>query len=161
MRTMFRNAMLVTTTLVALGAYAAIAATPPSAGNGGTVAQPATKCGDRDIAGKVEQRIADLHAALKITTGQEAPWDAFAAIMRANAMSMDQAFQRRMTGMAAMNAMENMQSYAEMSMQHAEGVAKMVPAFRTLYGALTPEQKQVADREFIDRANHGPDRPKG
>lgn len=133
-------------------AAAAPAATAP------TAAIPGVK---PDFAGKVEQRIAALHTALAITAAQEPQWEAFALTMRDNAKTADTSFQQRVTGIAAMSAVDNMQSYADMSMQHAQGMQKMVPVFRTLYGELTAEQKKVADTEFVDRAHRGADKPKG
>jgi len=50
-----------------------------------------------------------------------------------------------------MNAVQNMESYAQISEQHARHVQKLVLAFQTLYGAMPDEQKQLADEVF--RAN--------
>jgi hypothetical protein len=63
--------------------------------------------------------------------------------------------------MSTMNAADNMQSYADVSMQHAQGMQKMVPAFRALYTVLSAEQKRAADETFVERAHHGIDKPKG
>ena len=76
------------------------------------------------------------------------------------AKAMDQAYQHRVTSMAGMNAADNMRNYADMSAAHAQGMQKMAPAFGTLYGALSPEQKQTADAEFVDHAHQGADKPK-
>jgi len=162
MRTSFRNIMIATSAIIALGTFAASAATPaPGDASGTTIQAAATTATDHDMSGKVEQRIADLHATLKITNAQQPQWDAFTAIMRANAAEMDKAFQARVDGMPSMNALENMESYAEVSMKHAQGMQKMVPAFRALYAVLDTDQRKSADTEFVDNAHRGIDKPKG
>jgi len=54
-----------------------------------------------------------------------------------------------------MTATENMQSYADVSMAHAQDVEKLVPAFQALYGTMSDSQKRMADQVFRDDANHG------
>ncbi len=160
-----RRSLIATTTVMALTGFAALAAPPatPAAVPAPAPAEviQAAAPGDHNMTGKVEQRITDLHTALKITAAQQPQWDAFAGAMRDNAKTMDQSFQHRVTGMAAMNAADNMQSYADISSAHAQAMQKMVPTFRALYSALSPEQKQAADAEFIENAHHGIDKPKG
>jgi hypothetical protein len=162
MRTSFRNTMIAGSAIIALGAFAASAATPaPGDASGTTIQASATAATDHDMSGKVEQRITDLHETLKITNAQQPQWDAFVAIMRDNAATMDKAFQTRVNGMPSMNAVDNMQSYAEVSMDHAQGMQKMVPAFRALYAVLNADQRKSADTEFVDNAHRGIDKPKG
>jgi hypothetical protein len=50
-----------------------------------------------------------------------------------------------------MNAVQNMQSYEQISEQHARRVQKLVPAFQKLYDAMPDQQKRLADQVF--RAN--------
>ncbi len=159
MRPNFRRNLIATTAILGLASFAASAApattTPPSAEVIQAAATP-----DRDMTAKVEARITALHTTLKITPAQQPLWDAFALTMRDNAKAMDQAYQHRVTSMAGMNAADNMRNYADMSAAHAQGMQKMAPAFGTLYGALSPEQKQTADAEFVDHAHQGADKPK-
>lgn len=100
---------------------------------------------------RVEAHIKELHAQLQITAAEEPQWRQFADVMRANAKDMDQVFGKRAEGYATMNALQNMQSYAEVAEAHAQHVEKLVPAFSTLYEAMPEQQKQVADQVF--RAN--------
>jgi hypothetical protein len=95
-----------------------------------------------------DQRIADLHTRLHITTQQEGPWDQFAQVMRDNAKALDAAYQQRAAKFAGMNAVENMQSYADIEQTRAQGVQKLVQPFQTLYAALSPQQKEQADTLF-------------
>ena len=100
---------------------------------------------------RVEQHIKELHVRLHITPAEETQWNQFAQVMRDNARAMDQAFMQRAEQFPTMNALQNMQSYAQLAEQHAEDVKKLVPAFENLYNAMPEEQKQVADQVF--RAN--------
>jgi periplasmic protein CpxP/Spy len=159
MHVSFRWAILASTAILGLGGFAAQAASPPPGAPAAiAVRAPAT---GHDLAGRVEQRIVELRASLKITPAQLPQWDRFTAVMRENVQGMDQAFQHRVVGMEKMNAADNMRSYAAMSMEHAQGMQRLVPAFDALYMTMSDEQKRVADEEFVDRAHHGSEQPKG
>jgi hypothetical protein len=99
-----------------------------------------------------EQRIADLHKSLHITTAQQSQWDQFAQVMRDNAKDLDQAYQQRAATFDKMNAVDNMQSYAQIEQTRAQDMQKLVPAFQTLYNALSDQQKQEADALFRNQA---------
>jgi lysophospholipase L1-like esterase len=100
---------------------------------------------------RVEGRIKELHAQLHITPAEEPQWNEFAEVMRENARDMDQAFMQRAQQFPTMNAVQNMQSYEQISEQHAQRVQKLVPAFQKLYDAMPDQQKRLADQVF--RAN--------
>ena len=100
---------------------------------------------------RVEQRIKELHSQLQITPAEEPQWNEFAQVMRENARDMDQAFMQRAQQFPTMNAVQNMQSYEQISEQHAQRVQKLVPAFQKLYDPMPDAQKRVADQVF--RAN--------
>lgn len=108
---------------------------------------------------RVEGRIADLHTRLKITPVQSPQWDAFAGVMRDNARGMETAFDTRTTGRLKMTAVENMQSYATLAEQHAQDLRKLAPAFASLYGVMSDDQKRNADEVFrTERPDAGPRR---
>jgi periplasmic protein CpxP/Spy len=102
---------------------------------------------------QVEQRISQLHAQLHITPAQQTQWDQFAQVMRDNASNMNQALAQRSATFATLNAVDNMQSYAQIAQEHAQDTQKLATAFATLYGTFSDEQKKNADTVF--RA-HGP-----
>lgn len=106
----------------------------------------------RTIAQMVDQRIADLHSQLHITRAQEPKWDKFAAVMRSNARQLDEAYRRRANKLDSMNALQNMESYADIERARVNDVQKLVPTFRTLYASLSPQQKHTADEVFRERA---------
>ena len=69
---------------------------------------------------RVEARIKELHAQLHITPAEEPQWNEFAEVMRENARDMDQVFMQRAQQFPTMNAVQNMQSYEQISEQHAQ-----------------------------------------
>jgi len=100
---------------------------------------------------RVERRIKELHSQLQITPAEEPQWNEFAQVMRENARDMDQAFMQRAQQFPTMNAVQNMQSYEQISEEHAQRVQKLLPAFQKLYETMPDQQKRVADQVF--RAN--------
>ena len=119
-------------------------------------AAAASPMADHPVSGKnaeerVENRIKELHAQLRITPAEEPQWNEFAQVMRENAREMDQVFMQRAQQYPTMNAVQNMQSYEQISEEHAQRVQKLVPAFQKLYDAMPDQQKQLTDQVF--RAN--------
>ena len=162
MRTSFRQTVFATTAILGLSGFAfAAAAAPPAAGNPTVVAPAATASSPAKPAARqsqesmVEQRIADLHAKLKITPAEQAQWEPFAQAMRDNAVAIDQAFQGRVKALPTMTAADNVKSYAELSAEHAKEMQKLVPAFQALYDTMSDSQKHVADQLFRSDANGG------
>ena len=130
-------------------------ASPAPEGARPAAAQPSPLAG-HPAAGKnaeerVEQRIKELHAQLRITAAERPQWDQFVQVMRENARDMDQAWLQRVDQFQSMNALQNMQSYEQIAEQHAQHLQKLVPAFQSLYNAMPDQQKQLADQVF--RAN--------
>jgi len=99
-----------------------------------------------------EQRIADLHKRLHITAAEESQWEQFAQVMRDNAKDLDQAYQQRAATFDKMNAVENMQSYAQIEQTRSQDMQKLVPAFQAVYSTLSDQQKEQADMLFRNQA---------
>lgn len=106
-------------------------------------------------AARVEARITRLHNQLGITPAQQAKWDQFAGVMRDNAKNMEQSFRNRGAHLASMSAAQNMQSYADLAVAHAQDVQRLAVAFQSLYGDLSPAQKHTADMLFRHRGPGG------
>ena len=142
-----------------LCAPAAMAQSQSAAAQGTTPPPPAAEASPmagHPVAGKnaeerVEGRIKELHAQLRITPAEKPQWNEFARVMRENARDMDQAFMQRAQQFPTMNAVQNMQSYEQIAEEHAKRVQKLVPAFQKLYDAMPDQQKRLADQVF--RAN--------
>jgi len=138
------------------GAFAQTAATPAApAAASPAHATPAVKHEQR-----VEQRIAYLHSALKITSAQETQWNAFADAMRSNGQTMSQLFEQRRASGEQRSALDDMKQYAQIAQAHAEGMQKLVAAFEPLYESMSPEQKALADKTFREHHMHHPMRGK-
>ena len=101
---------------------------------------------------RVENRINELHAQLRITPAEKQQWDQFAQAMRENARDMDQVLMQRSQQFQSMNALQNMQSYEQIAAAHAQHVQKLVPAFENLYNAMPDQQKRLADQVFRENA---------
>lgn len=99
---------------------------------------------------RVEARIKDMHAKLKITKAQEDQWAKVARVMRDNAKTMDALTQARFDKAKTKNmtAVDDLKSYAEITGAHEDGIKKFIPVFTTLYGSMSDAQKKDADALF-------------
>jgi hypothetical protein len=97
----------------------------------------------------VEQRITNLHAALKITPEQGTQWNAVAQAMRENAANMDKLVAAdRTTAPQNMSAVEDLKSYQKFAQAHVDGLKNLIASFDKLYAAMPDAQKKVADGVF-------------
>jgi periplasmic protein CpxP/Spy len=104
---------------------------------------------------RVEERIAYLHSALKITADQEPQWKTFADTMRSNGQNMAELFKQRAESEGQRNALDDMKQYAQIAQAHADDMQKLVTAFEPLYNSFSPEQKKLADTTFRHGQNEG------
>jgi len=132
-------------------AQASAPAAAPSVAAASAPAAPAAKGGHER---NVEDRIAYLHAQLKITPEQEPQWKAFADVMRGNGQTMGELFKERRAA-TNVSALDDMKQYATIAQAHADGMKKLVDAFDPLYNSFSPEQKKLADTTF--RREGGPE----
>ena len=123
-------------------------AAPPPAASSPIAGHPVA---GKNAEERVEHRITELHAQLRITPAERQQWDQFAEVMRENARDMDQALIQRSQQFQSMNALQNMQSYEQIAEAHARHLQKLVPAFENLYNTMPDQQKRLADQVF--RAN--------
>jgi periplasmic protein CpxP/Spy len=138
-----KKALVMLATAISMsGAFAQTSA--PASAPAGASSAPAGKAGHER---NVEDRIAYLHAQLKITPAQESQWNAFADVMRNNGETMGQLFQQRKAA-TNVSALDDMQQYATIAQAHADGMKRLVDAFTPLYNSLSPEQKKLADVTF-------------
>lgn len=102
----------------------------------------------------LENRLAELHAQLKITTAEAPLWDAFAQTMRNSSAATEQAYADRAAKLSSMNADDAMKSYADLAQLHADNTEKLAKAFSPLYAGLSDEQKKTADVLFRKQPAH-------
>lgn len=105
----------------------------------------------QDVPARVEQRLGRMHDALGITPNEEALWDQYAQVTRANAEGMSRAFAQRRAAIASMGAADNLQSMAAIAAQHAQNMQRLAATFGQLYAAMPLSQKKVADEVFRTR----------
>jgi uncharacterized membrane protein len=146
MRTRTTKLSRLTALLLAAAPIAALAQPRPPEPAKGTVAA------DAQVQAATEQRIAGLQAQLGIMPAQMSQWTAVAQVMRDNAQSTDTLFRQRASGAPSMNAVANMESYAQISRAYADGTEKLATSFKVLYDTLSEPQKQTADRLFQQQA---------
>jgi hypothetical protein len=160
---------LITGTLVSIGlAAAAPLALAQTAGPAvetaqGQHAQRHHQRGERAFrlpSERAEARLAYLKTALKITSEQEAQWNAFAEVRRKHARQADERMQTRRAQMdkrakgTRPTAVERMEFRQKMLASQSQRVGELVSAGKPLYAALSPEQQKIADQLLAPRS-HG------
>jgi hypothetical protein len=97
----------------------------------------------------VEQRITNLHAALKITPAEETQWNGVAQAMRENASAMESLVATNRTSPPqSMSAVDDLKTYQKFAQAHVDGLKNLISAFGSLYDAMPDAQKKVADEVF-------------
>ncbi|SAK94679.1 hypothetical protein AWB79_07141 [Caballeronia hypogeia] len=145
-------------TLIALAAFCALSpvfaqSSAPAAASAPGAQAPASAPAATKREARTEQRIAELHASLKITPQQEEQWSKFADVMRDNGRTMADLYRQRIAQRDTMSALDDMKQYEQITQANADGTKRLVEAFEPLYTSLSPEQKKLADTSF--RSEHG------
>ena len=114
--------------------------------------------GNFDPSVMIDARMAHLKSTLKITTAQEANWDAFVTQVKAQAQAMKAARPAAPTTPVA--APERMTQHIAAMQANLDGLSRNVlPAMKNVYDILTPEQKAIADKQlgkpFMGRGRPG------
>jgi protein CpxP len=147
----FAIASLAGATLIAGSLAPAAAQTPdsqkPPAAAAATSSKPET----------VEQRITTLKTALKITPDLEPKWNNVAQAMRDNASKMEKLVAtKRAIPPEKTTAVDDLKTYQEFTEVRLDGLKHLNSAFKSLYDAMTPEQRKNADMVF---EKYGPSKP--
>jgi hypothetical protein len=101
--------------------------------------------GTVDPAAAVDARLTYMKTTLKINASQESAWQVFAAAVKQQSTAMA-AVAAQMS--QSTTAPDRMALRTAMLQQRAAGQPAVADAFNTLYAALTPEQKAIADQGF-------------
>jgi membrane-bound lytic murein transglycosylase B len=125
----------------------ALAQTSPAPAASATATAASAPAKEAKHSAAVEAHIATLKKKLGITSDQEATWDTFAGVMRDNGETIEAAVQQR-EATKDLDAIHDLQSYANVAQVHADGAKKLAAAFEPVYAALTPAQKKNADTMF-------------
>jgi hypothetical protein len=92
---------------------------------------------------RFDKHMAKLHGALKLTSAQEADWTEFSNKMKPVKMDKPghQDWKDLSTPDRLDKILDNMKSHEKQMAEHAAAV-------RAFYGALTPDQQKIFDRQF-------------
>ena len=105
----------------------------------------------------VEQRIATLKTALKITPDLEPKWSKVAQAMRDNASQMEKLVAtKRAIPPEKTTAVDDLKTYQEFTEVRLDGLKHLNSAFKSLYDSMPAEQKKNADMVF---EKYGPSKP--
>ena len=124
----------------------------------GKVTPPAAAAATSSKPETVEQRIATLKTALKITPDLEKKWDGVAQAMRDNASKMEKLVAtKRAIPPEKTTAVDDLKTYQEFTQVRLDGLKDLNSAFKSLYDSMPAEQKKNADMVF---EKYGPSSPK-
>jgi len=122
-------------------------------------AAPRTKAAAGAMATKaetVEQRITNLHTALKITPQEETNWTSVAQAMRENAAAMQKlAADSTVQVPQSMTAVDDLKTYQKFAQAHVDGLKNLTSSFEALYNSMPDPQKKVADQVFQSSHHQG------
>ncbi len=138
----FNHAAARAVAAVAIVATTAFAMAPTVTAAVPTPAVAATNGSDQV---RIETRINDMHAKLKITAAEEDQWAKVADVMRDNAKKMDELNNARLANAKTMNAVDDLNSYGAVVDAHAGEVKQFAAAFTPLYASMSDAQKAEAD----------------
>jgi protein CpxP len=97
----------------------------------------------------VEQRIQMLKTALQIKPDQESKWNAVAQAMRDNASRMEKLVaEKRKLAPEKTTAVDDLKTYQDFAQAHLDGIKHLTSSFKSLYDAMSPDQKKNADTVF-------------
>jgi hypothetical protein len=131
-----------------LGTVALAGMGPASAQTPATGKPPAAQAATSSKPETVDQRIASLKTALKITPDQESKWKDVAQAMKDNAAAMEKLIEQKKPQMANMTAVEDLKTYEEFTKTHLDGMKNLRSSFEALYSAMSDAQKKNADHVF-------------
>ena len=99
-------------------------------------------------AGTAEERLAGLKSELGITAQQDTAWQAFVKSAKQRDESREAWFAKMREARAAGSLPEMLAQRDEMFKQQQAERQATTSALKSLYAALTPEQKAIADQRF-------------
>lgn len=104
----------------------------------------------------MQRRLQAAHDRLGITPAQQPQWDSVVATLRDNARAMRASPAVQAIRSGQLNGAQAVRAAADAARVRADAMQRMVPAVEGLYGVLSPEQRQVADREIQHMMHRGP-----
>ncbi len=140
-----RKSIIIGMAVLGLGSTTLAVQAHEGAGHAAKHGQMQAKWGERMA--KREQK---LHAALKLTAGQEAAWSTYTAAIK----PAPRADRGERGAWKALPAPERMAKRLDMAKQHVAKMESRLAATNAFYAALTPEQKKLFDENSTQRGGH-------
>jgi periplasmic protein CpxP/Spy len=110
----------------------------------------------QDAGETVEQRITNLHAALKVTPAEEANWNGVAQAMRENAAAMEKlAADKTLHPPQDLTAIDDLKNYEKFAQAHVDGLKNLISSFEIFYKSIPDPQKKIADQVFQSFGSKG------
>jgi len=104
----------------------------------------------------IEQRIRNLHFALKITPAEEADWNRVANVMRSNEVEMQKLVaDRKIEAHHFPSAVDDLKAYEKFNRAHVDGLKELIASFENLYITMPDGQKVLADHVFHSFGHDG------
>ena len=154
---MLKRIFLPTLATAVLISTASFAQAPTVAPNG----HQAPPRGDFRPERGIQHRLQRLHERLAITPAQQPQWEAVVAALRENAVAMrgNPSWQAVRSG--RLSAPQELRAVSDLAQQRADAMQRMVPPVDALYAALSPEQRQIADKAIDKAMRRGPGHRRG
>lgn len=97
----------------------------------------------------IEGRLAFLHAELKISDAQQKVWNQFADRMREGARTLGEVRQTAMMKPANGQMPSKLPEKLDLQEQALKARLELIRAYRGLYGALSEDQKKIAEKLLV------------
>jgi protein CpxP len=108
-----------------------------------------------DRAEGMEKRLEALHKDLKLNASQEAAWTEWSGKMKAARPAWKERH-KEFESWANLPVPERMEKMLALAKERVSHLEERLAATKTFYGTLTPEQRQVFDKQFgVGRHGHG------
>jgi hypothetical protein len=130
--------------IMGVGAIASAQAGPGGCDGGMGMMRGGMQGVNFDPAARAEQRLTQFKADLKLSGAQEPLWQAFAEKAKSEAGKGFQAMRDQAQDLS-LSAPERMSRRTEVMKQRVAAMESVNASFKTLYDALTVDQKRVAD----------------
>lgn len=96
-----------------------------------------------------EERIERLRNFLdQAPASRRQQWQPLAEVLRDNARRHDEALARREAARLTMSAIDDLQAEAELAAVKAQALGRLLAVFQPLYGAMSDEDRRMADLMF-------------
>ncbi len=141
--------------VVAMVLFAFMVFSSPSPSRAASHKSAMATVGSVSKASRVEVRIKELYAKLKITPAQEELWHNVTQVMQDNEKTMEALVRARSEKAGTMTAVDDLKSYGQIVDAHADGIRKFIQVFEPLYASMSDAQKKDADKLFRHHAHHG------